>query len=56
MLQQLLPDGGAVFEGGQVLQQLDAIVYCTGYQYSYPWLDHLGLVTTGEASRRQQAG
>jgi hypothetical protein len=44
MLQQLLPDGSAVLQGGQVLQGLDAIVYCTGYRHTYPWLDHLGLV------------
>eukprot|EP00775_Hariotina_reticulata_P007189 gene7189-7403_t len=52
VVDQLLADGGAVFEGGQVMQQLDAIVYCTGYQYSYPWLDHLGLVSTGDGHVR----
>jgi hypothetical protein len=48
MLQQLLPDGTAVLQDGQTLQGLDAIVYCTGYGHSFPWLEHLGLVETGE--------
>jgi hypothetical protein len=48
MLQQLLPDGAAVLQDSQVLQGIDAIVYCTGYGHCYPWLEHLGLVQTGE--------
>lgn len=47
MLQQLLPDGSAVLTGGQVVDGLDAVVYCTGYKYSLPWIEHLQLLTTG---------
>lgn len=47
MLQQLLPDGSAVLTGGQVVGGLDAVVYCTGYKYSLPWMEHLQLLTTG---------
>jgi hypothetical protein len=48
MLQQLLPGGSAVLQDGQVLQGLDAIVYCTGYKHTYPFLEHLGLVESSE--------
>lgn len=47
MLQELLPDGSAVLVGGRVVTGLDAVVYCTGYRVTLPWLDHLGLLETG---------
>jgi hypothetical protein len=47
MLQELRPDGSAVLHGGQVVQGLDAVVYCTGYKYGLPWMQHLGLLETG---------
>lgn len=38
------------FKDGTVESDIDAVVYCTGYFYSYPFLDSLDppLVTTGE--------
>lgn len=48
ILHQLLPDGSAVMQGGQILRGLDAVVYCTGYKHSYPWLEHLDIVQFGE--------
>lgn len=48
MLSELRPDGSAVLVGGQVVRGVDAIVYCTGYKYSLPWMDHLGLVQEGD--------
>lgn len=49
MLQELRPDGSVVLLDGQVVQGVDAIVYCTGYKISMPWLDHLGVLKTGAA-------
>jgi hypothetical protein len=49
MLQELRPDGAAVLLDGQVVQGIDAVVYCTGYKYSFPWLQHLELLQTGGA-------
>ena len=48
MLAELRVDGSALLAGGQVVQGLDAVVYCTGYKYTLPWMDHLGLVQSGE--------
>jgi hypothetical protein len=49
MLQELQPDGSAVLQNGQAVHGIDATVYCTGYKYSFPWLEHLGLLQTGAA-------
>jgi cation diffusion facilitator CzcD-associated flavoprotein CzcO len=45
----LLEDRGVRFEDGRVEKDIDAVVYCTGYLYSYPFLKSLGppIVTTG---------
>eukprot|EP00877_Chromochloris_zofingiensis_P007431 jgi/Chrzof1/2941/Cz12g05080.t1 len=48
MVVELTADGSAVLADGQVLQSIDAVVYCTGYKYCYPWLQHLGLLTTDD--------
>lgn len=41
------------FEDGRVEKDIDAIVYCTGYLYSYPFLKSLDppIVTTGRRAR-----
>ena len=28
------------------VQSIDAVIYCTGYQYAYPFLDGTGLITS----------
>ena len=38
--------GEALFAGRQALQ-VDSVVYCTGYQYSFPFLEGTGLVSAG---------
>jgi cation diffusion facilitator CzcD-associated flavoprotein CzcO len=45
----LLEERGVRFEDGRVEQDIDAIVYCTGYLYSYPFFKSLDppIVTTG---------
>lgn len=37
MVTQLTADGRAIFQGGHEWRP-EAIVYCTGYRYAYPWL------------------
>jgi hypothetical protein len=46
--------GGAEFAVGESVQQLDAVICCTGYNYHFPFLDlqvrvveHLGLPCLG---------
>ena len=48
MLAGLNADGSARFGDGTVVERLDAIVYCTGYKYTYPFLERTGLLSTGE--------
>jgi cation diffusion facilitator CzcD-associated flavoprotein CzcO len=45
----LLEDRGVRFEDGRMEKDIDAVVYCTGYLYSYPFLKSLDppIVTTG---------
>jgi cation diffusion facilitator CzcD-associated flavoprotein CzcO len=45
----LVAERGVRFENGRVETDIDAIVYCTGYMYSYPFLESLDppLVTDG---------
>jgi hypothetical protein len=45
----LVAERGVRFDDGTVETDIDAIVYCTGYLYSYPFLNSLDppLVTTG---------
>ncbi|WIA31500.1 hypothetical protein OEZ86_002393 [Tetradesmus obliquus] len=47
MITQLTAAGGAEFAVGQAVPQLDAVICCTGYNYSFPFLDlqALGLST-----------
>ncbi|KAI7369575.1 putative flavin dependent monooxygenase [Hortaea werneckii] len=48
---EFLPEGRSVrFEDGSVEADVDAVLYCTGYFYSFPFLDSLQppLITTGE--------
>lgn len=44
---------GVMFEDGRIEADLDAIVYCTGYFYSYPFLASLKppVITTGRRVR-----
>lgn len=44
MVTRLLSDGTAVFEDGSSLR-VDAVVYCTGYRYRFPFLEGAGVVT-----------
>jgi cation diffusion facilitator CzcD-associated flavoprotein CzcO len=45
----LVDEKGVRFEDGRIERDVDAIVYCTGYLYSYPFLKSLNppLVTSG---------
>lgn len=45
----ILKDRAVRFEDGRLEKDIDAIVYCTGYMYSYPFLKSLDppIVTTG---------
>ncbi|KAH6664411.1 flavin dependent monooxygenase-like protein [Halenospora varia] len=49
IVEYLLEDRSVRFEGGRVEKNIDAIVYCTGYLYSYPFLKSLDppVITTG---------
>jgi len=44
-LAALHPDGSAEFEGGMAVSGVDAVVYCTGYRYSFPFLQDAGVVS-----------
>lgn len=46
MLARLQAPHTAVLVDGTVLEGVDAVVYCTGYQYSMPFLDEPDVVTT----------
>jgi hypothetical protein len=48
MLARLGSDGSAHFAGGRSVASIDAVVYCTGYRYQYPFLERTGLLSTGE--------
>jgi hypothetical protein len=49
----LINERGVRFEDGRIETDIDAIVYCTGYFYSYPFLRslHPPVVTTGHRVR-----
>ena len=47
MLTQLHSDGSASFSGGRRVNDIDSVIYCTGYKYKYRLLEHLNLVRTG---------
>lgn len=42
-----------VFEDGQIEKDVDSIIFCTGYMYSFPFSSHLSppLVTNGNRTR-----
>lgn len=46
MLAKLQAPQTAVLVDGTVLEGVDAVVYCTGYQYSMPFLDDPQVVST----------
>lgn len=50
IVEYIQKDRGVRFADGTVETRIDAILYCTGYFYSYPFLDSLDppLITTGE--------
>mmetsp|Transcript_7251 Transcript_7251/g.26674 ORF Transcript_7251/g.26674 Transcript_7251/m.26674 type:complete len:188 (-) Transcript_7251:1901-2464(-) len=37
-----------MLEGGEVLEDIDCIVYCTGYHYRFPFLKDAGAVTVDD--------
>lgn len=43
-LERLCEEGRVVFGDGSVVVA-DAVIYCTGYNYSFPFLDTAGAVT-----------
>jgi cation diffusion facilitator CzcD-associated flavoprotein CzcO len=49
IVEYLIEDRSVRFEDGRIEKDIDAIVYCTGYLYSYPFLNSLDppIVTTG---------
>ena len=47
MLTQLHSDGSASFSNGRRISGIDTVMYCTGYKYKYPFLEHLNLISTG---------
>ena len=48
LLTRLGSNGSAEFSDGLVAENVDAVVYCTGYKYKYPFLDSTGLISTGD--------
>lgn len=48
MLTELSSDGVASFQDGTQTANIDAVIYCTGYQYAYPFLEGSGLVTSND--------
>lgn len=46
-LQELTSTSEAVFVDGE-RRRVDSIVYCTGYKYSFPFLEGTSLVSTGK--------
>ena len=47
MLTHLSPDASASFGDSQSISNIDSVIYCTGYQYKYRFLEHLNLISTG---------
>ncbi len=48
LLTSLGSDSSAEFSDGLVTENVDAVVYCTGYKYKYPFLEGTGLISTGD--------
>lgn len=46
MLTELGADGHGTFADGSHASDVGAVIYCTGYQYDFPFLEGTGLVTT----------
>eukprot|EP00884_Botryococcus_braunii_P004154 jgi/Botrbrau1/1373/Bobra.0063s0080.3 len=47
LLKAFPEEGGALLADGRVLHDVDVVLYCTGYNYTYPFLKESGIVTTG---------
>ena len=47
MLAGLRADGSAHFTDGSTVEAIDAVLYCTGYRYVYPFLERTRLLSTG---------
>ncbi|KAK9830413.1 hypothetical protein WJX72_011637 [[Myrmecia] bisecta] len=45
MVQALGANGSVTFTDGQTLERVDCILYCTGYQYAFPFLEDAGVVS-----------
>ncbi|CAL8465411.1 g4947 [Coccomyxa elongata] len=48
LLTSLGSDSSAEFSDGLVTENVDAVVYCTGYKYKYPFLEGTGLISTDD--------
>ncbi|BDA50060.1 Flavin-containing monooxygenase FMO GS-OX3 [Coccomyxa sp. Obi] len=48
LLTRLGNDSSAGFLGGLVAENVDVVVYCTGYKYKYPFLESTGLISTDD--------
>lgn len=48
MVTSLGDDGSVTLKDGRRLEGVGAVLWCTGYHYSYPWMEHLKLVTTDD--------
>lgn len=44
-VESLGADGSVVFEGGAKEERIDAVVFCTGYQYRFRFLDNAKVVS-----------
>lgn len=42
---QLHADGSVTFEGGESVENVDVIIYATGYCYAFPFLDNAGVIS-----------
>ena len=40
----LAPDGSLGLADGETLAEIDAVVYCTGYHCTFPFLDGTGVI------------
>ncbi|MEW5305259.1 MAG: hypothetical protein WDW36_007814 [Sanguina aurantia] len=51
----LTSDGRAHFQGYSTPESVDAVVYCTGYRYRFPFMDQCGIVATHDGHMELQA-
>uniref|UniRef100_A0A0E0CDP8 Flavin-containing monooxygenase n=1 Tax=Oryza meridionalis TaxID=40149 RepID=A0A0E0CDP8_9ORYZ len=50
-IERLCDDGRVVFADGGVVAAADTVMYCSGYRYSFPFLDIEGKVTVDDDNR-----